>query len=201
MRPGFSERSGDFSRDSMDWQKKTPSNETDQRHQAENAVRQLLLGTLTGIDVEKATPDEDAGVTFTGQHSQIKGQQTDLVLMREQRPFLALQITTGQSTANKEQKMRDQQANPFLFIRGGIVPRVTVALDWDETKKLLADKNPAKHPELLKQFFMGAINSLEFDQLATTDKLKKQLARDALTFIRDQEKQIKAKKEKPTTIH
>lgn len=202
MRPGFHEREENLHIHNIDWQRANPANEDEQRREAEGALRLLILNAMTGVTVEKGTPGEDAGVIFTAKHSQIKGDQSDLIMFRDNRPFLAIQVTTGMSKANRDQKSQELLDNLYPMIRNSIIPRVLVAMDWGETQKLLMDQDPDKHPALLKQFFKGATNSLLLGQrdTITTDPLKKRIGKEALEFIIEQERQI-ASKQGRETIH
>jgi len=177
-------------------------NEAEQRRMAEVALGELISASITGVEVEKGDKMEDAGTFFTAKHSQMKGKQTDLIMFREGRPFLSIQVTTGMSERNREEKGQDLLADPYPTIRGSMVPRVLVALDWTEIQKLLKDHDPSRHPALLNQFFNGAKNSLlliQMDRITKGDSLKKQFAKAALDFFTEQEKKIATTK-KPT-IH
>ena len=175
--------------------------EVEQRREAEDALREILMKTLEGAILEKTTKDEDAGATFTAQHSQIRGQQTDLILSKEDRLLLALQITTGKSELTKQKKGTELMKDPFPFLRNQLVPKAVVALDWGEAKGFLADKDPSKHPLLLEQFFNGVINSLKLGEMLTHDPLKKKLAQETLAYIEGQQKRLAARNKRGQTAH
>ena len=182
----------------IDRNRAAADNEARRRILAEGALREILNGSINGIKVEKAKPDEDAGVTFTGQHSQIKGDQTDLLMSRENNLFLALQVTTGKSNATQEEKTDLLKTGPFPIVRKQLVPRAVVYLDWNEMSAFLEDHDVSKHTALLDQFYEGTINSLQYIEMKATDPLKKKLAKEAGDFFYKSREEHKAKKKKPT---
>jgi len=78
------------------------NNEFEQRRLAENALMELISATMTGVEIKQADKTEDAGIVFTAQHSQIKGNKTDLIMFRGGLPFLSIQVTTGMSEKNRD---------------------------------------------------------------------------------------------------
>jgi hypothetical protein len=171
---------------------------------AEDGVREILTKTIKGLIVEKASKDEDDGITYTSQFSQHKGNNTDIILFLENDPAIlaVADVATGRSDKDRDEKINILKNDPYPFLRGQLSPRMVISVDWNLMNAYWNDqeRNLDNHPELLKQVLDGMSNSLKFDQIAAkSDQLKKGLAEKALKVIEPVRlTHLKGKKNQPS---
>jgi hypothetical protein len=135
-----------------------------------------FLNTLPHFDVRYSSEDEDSG-----RKKIIKGLQLDAIAYIEGRPAMGIQITSGGSSKNQTEKIRQMKDKPFLRLpemktSETAIPKVLVYLDSD------------KDPELAIHVLDGILNSLKFDLTQTKNPQEKLAVNKLIQIIEDDKK-------------
>ena len=163
---------------------------------SEEIVINFFRRSFPNMEVRQATAKEDAGQDKSGK-------MIDAVVYMDQKPALALQIT---STVDRDQRIKKQQEmmlQPFLRLEemkplDPAIPRVLIYVDARDVKAYSENKDLTRLAKLGESILESTLLSLRFDLTQTKNPKETERLRQLLGMI-DEHKRILGEKEKGKT--
>jgi hypothetical protein len=154
-------------------------------YDAEDVVVDFFKSEFKGIEVRKATLDEDRGNTGID-----TGKQIDAVLYWDHKPSLGLQITTAIDSKVRMKKMNELKNKPFIRLdemnRGDTaIPKVLIFIEPRDVNSYLENKDWSAHSHLGNQILLGLENSLKFDRLQTKNQSEQKKIDEMLILLEE----------------